>query len=597
MQNEIGFQSSSGLNLGGQVWVRIYSGEFWRGEGPSFGSTRESMPWSASPPEDFLLVDAESNCRGTDHLLWFEDEAHKIYWCGLFYTAGSPAGLASITKLATDLRSNSLQQLAARFRGVFMLLVEDKRSSTRYVLVDNTGMFHVFCSGSGIATSFLELAALQGSRSYDLDPDAVVEFLHFGYTAFGRTLLKNIVKLPGEEIACVSRAGISFIQKALPSFESLPTQSLEDVLRDFTSSVAAERVSVDLTGGMDTRALVCILHYVGLNFDVAVRGEDANPDVQIARAVADAIGKPLHVCHTSVDDLESQLPTVLNICDGLLDVTKAHSALQVQRERVQRGITLMLSGNGGELYRDDWWLQDFPFYARKKANIERFCAYRLSHKDPDHSFLAGNYRQISQGYRQRLMQDLTRYEVRGNTQSYDRLVIHFRIRDLIGRLVTNHTHLLRCYVPFVERDALIFGYNLPRTRRFFDYYFRETATKCAPRAARLPTTRGHVSMSAEWPMMTKDFYKYCDDKLTRVKRSLEQKYLKRYYRSRGKLDVALEPPKLFSMLRRYEPVNRAVARLKDAGILNRDVNTDGLKNEYLGTVLTLGLVMDRLDAA
>ena len=136
-----------------------------------------------------------------------------------------------------------------------MLLVEDNRSASRYVLVDNSGMFHVFCSGSGISTSFLELAASQGSRATDLNPEAVVEFLHFGYISFGRTLLKNIVKLSPEQIVRISRTGISFIPKSLPSFESQPTRSLVDLLRDFTSSVAAERVSVDLTGGMDTRSL------------------------------------------------------------------------------------------------------------------------------------------------------------------------------------------------------------------------------------------------------------------------------------------------------------------------------------------------------
>jgi hypothetical protein len=218
------------------------------------------------------------------------------------------------------------------------------------------------------------------------------------------------------------------------------------------------------------------------------------------------------------------------------------------------------------------------------------------HKEPDHSFLTGNYREISRGYRQRLLQDLSRYVVQGNTQTYDRIIVNFRIRDLIGRLVTNHTHLLQCYVPFVERDALIFAYNLPRRERFFDYYFRKTATLCAPQAARVPTTRGHVSMSAEWRMMAGDLYKYSDDKLTRVKRSLEQKYLKRYYQSRGKLDVPLEPPQLFPTLRRSDSVKRAVTRLKDAGILNGDVQADGLKDQYLGTVLTLGMVMDRLDA-
>lgn len=544
-----------------------------------------------------MFIDPGSNCRGTDNLHCFENEDYKICWVGLFYTAGSLAGRASITKLAADLRSNNLQQLAAHFRGVFMLLVEDKRSSKHYMLVDNSGMFHVFCSSSGISTSFLELATAQGSRAGDLDPETVVEFLHFGYVSFGRTLLKNIVKLEPEQIACISRTGISFIPKALPSFDSQPPRSLVDLLGDFTSSVAAERVSVDLTGGMDSRTLVSILHYLGLDFEVAVRGKDTDPDVQIGTEVAKAMGKQLHVCYSRVDDLESQLPNVLNICDGLLDIIKSYSALQLQRERVQRGITLMLSSNGGELYRDDWWLQDFPFYARKKANVERFCTYRLLFKEPDHSFLAGHYREISRGYRQRLLKDVSRYIVPGNTQTYDRIVFQFRIRDLVGRYVTNHTHLLRCYPPFVERDALIVGYNLPRSKRLFDYYVRKTVTACLPGAASIRTTRGNVTMSGEWLGMVKDLYKYSNDKLTRVKRSLEQKYLKRYYSSRGKLDVALEPPQLFPALRRSEYIKAAVARLKEAAILNDDLRTEELKNEYLGTVLTLGLVMERLDAA
>jgi len=544
-----------------------------------------------------MLIDVHAKYRGTENLRRLENSDYRIYWCGLFYIPGFQAGLASITKLASDLGSGNLQQLARDFRGIFMLLIEDKRSSTCYVLVDNTGMFHVFCSETEISTSFLELAISQGARAADLDQEAIVEFLHFGYISFGRTLIKRIVKLAPEQIASISRGKISYIAKTLPGFETRPTYTLLDLLRDFTAAVAAERVSVDLTGGMDTRALVCMLHYLGLDFELAVRGRDSDPDVQIAREVAQAIGKQLHVCHSSIDDLESQLPYVLKISDGLLDVTKSYGALLLQRERVQRGVTLMLSGNGGELYRDDWWLQDFPLYAREKANVERFCALRLLPKDPDDSFLAGRYREISRGYRQRLLEDLSRYVVRGNTQTYDRIIVNFRIRDLIGRFATNHTHLLQCYVPFVERDALIFGYNLPRRQRFFDHYFRKTATTCAPRAARVPTTRGHATMSAEWQLMAKDLYKYCDDKLTRVKRSLEEKYLKRHYTSRGKLDVPVDPPQVFVPLRRSESLGRAVGRLKDAGILQPDLQSDAIRNEYLGTVLTLGMTMDQLDMA
>jgi hypothetical protein len=545
-----------------------------------------------------MFIDNKATLTGTDDFECFETADHRIYWRGLVYRSGVLAGLPSIAKLATDLRSQDIQQLAPVLRGSYLLLVQNKLSGDLFVLVDNAGLFHAFYSDAGISTSFLDLASFQGLRTADLDRESLVEFLHFGLVSFDRTLFRNIRKVPPEHIVRISPTdGISLVAKSLPDLGSPPPCSLEELLGDFTSCVSAERVSVDLTGGMDTRFLAILLHYFGLDFEVAVRGNENDLDVKIAREVAAVLGRELNVCHPLIDDFGSQLTNVLHICDGLFDVVQSYGALQMQYERAARGATLMVSAGAGELYRDHFWLQDFPFYSRKKANLERFCSFRLLPTDPNHSYLAGEFHEISRGYRSRFLRDLSQYEVNGNTQTYDRVIYRVRYRELLGRYATNHTHVLRCYAPFMERDAVMYGYQLPRSARFFDYYFRKTATKCLPQGARIRTTRGNVTLSSEPSILASDAYKYCDDKFTRIKRRLGQKYFKRSYRSCGKLDESLGHPDLFSTLRRLEVVKQAVSKLKDAGILNPALKVETMGEQYLGTALTLSLVMDRLEKA
>lgn len=543
-----------------------------------------------------MFIDDSGNCTEADDCERFENATHRIYWRGLVYSNGVSAGLPCIVKLASDLQTQSLRDLAPALRGSFLLALQEKRTGNFFVFVDNAGLYHAFYSDAGFSTSFLGLAAFQGLRASDLDPESVVEFLHFGYISFDRTLFRGIRKLAPEQIARISPAdGISLIPKSLADLGSPALCSLEEFLCDFSSCISAERVSVDITGGMDTRFLAILLHYCGLDFEAAVRGNDNDLDVKIARELSAALGKELNVCHPVIDDLENQLPVVLKICDGLFDVVRSYSALQLQFERARRGVTLMVSAGGGELYRDHFWLQDLPFYSRKKANIKRFCSFRLLPTDPNHSLLAGDYREISCGYRARLLRDLSQYEVTGNTQTYDRIVYRVRYREMLGRYVTNHSHVMRCAMPFMERDAVMYGYQLPRIARFFDYYFRKTATRCNPEAARIRTTRGNTTLSSEVSILASDAYKYTDDKLTRISRRIGQKYFKKNYRSCGKLDEPLGHPELFPKLRRSEIVKLAVARLQAAGILNPALKIENVGDQYLGTALTLGLVMEHLD--
>src|SRR5205085_4578813 len=140
-------------------------------------------------------------------------------------------------------------------------------------------------------------------------------------------------------------------------------------------SIANEKVSLDLTGGIDSRLLAAAFSYFGMPFELAASGVEGTPDIEIAAEVAKALGKEFFV--TSHDPHRTDWNELFALSDGLFDLGKSDRPLQLQQDRAARGITLAISGAGGELFKDFWWLQDFPFYARKKPNLERLYAMRF----------------------------------------------------------------------------------------------------------------------------------------------------------------------------------------------------------------------------
>ena len=145
------------------------------------------------------------------HLL--ETPKHAIYWSGFLYADGKPSGIDSVQQFAEALANGLLEALNC-LKGVYMVVVADKVSGDAYAFVDSSGLFHAFCSSRGVSSSFLKLAAQHGSDFPELSPEALVQFFHFGYVPFGGTFFKEINRLDGDQIVCISSAGtVSLISK------------------------------------------------------------------------------------------------------------------------------------------------------------------------------------------------------------------------------------------------------------------------------------------------------------------------------------------------------------------------------------------------
>ena len=251
----------------------------------------------------------------------------------------------------------------------------------------------------------------------------------------------------------------------------------------------------------------------------------------------------------------------------------------------------MVTGIGGELYKDFWWLQDFPFYSRKTPNLERLYSVRIAPLEPKHDYLAAPYRELSHGYRNWLLKQLARYIGPSNAHTYDQIYYHFKMRDYGGRFVTNHLRHLYCVAPYLDREAVAFGYSLPRSMRFFNSFHRQTMTRMLTEAAQIGTTEGGVSVSSRSGDMAADLCKYVLNKFSRITRKLAQRALQKTY-----FLESPNNPELPAHLRAVVASRRSIERLKDYGVLRQDLRIDDVANSYFGNILSLDLLLEAVES-
>jgi asparagine synthetase B (glutamine-hydrolysing) len=540
-----------------------------------------------------MLLGAHDKWNMTGVLRSTETREFSFRWQGFAYLEGVLAGIPSIQRLAQEMLLD-IPGAASRLKGIYFMYVHDKRSGTHYAFVDSSGLFHAFYSTRHVSTSFLALASSEGLRSNDLDAEALVEFFHFGYIGFGRTFFSSIRKIEATHIlVCAAGDKMHVIPKPVPGIHVAPAHCLEEFMALLAASVGGETVSMDLTGGIDSRLMAVLLSYFGVPFEVAASGVSGTTDLVIAEQVAEVLDRHFHITYHHIDDFESTVPEIFGLGDGLFDVVRYHRAFQLQHDRISRGVSLVMSGTGGELFKDFWWLQDFPFYCRRKPDLQRLYSFRIAPVELKHSYLSSRYRGLSHTYRQRLLEKLSALVVPGNTQTYDQIYYSFKMRDYAGRFLTNTSHLVPCYAPYLERGAVAYGYHLPRSSRFFNNFHRRTMTRLCPEAANIETTEGGVSASSSTLKIAADLSKYVANRFGRLTRKVGQKVLRRSYLR----DQSPDHPDLYSHVRGIIAERKSLQHLKETQIIDNKTELKEIEDRYLGNILTLSMLLDAIESS
>ncbi len=508
-----------------------------------------------------------------------------LTWRGFVYVPGLPPGLTSLAACNWD-GIDAVRRAAGRLDGSFALSVASRTDGRHWVVTG--GMMDAFAAGGTVSTSFLRLCDASGVRFSDLDPEAVAELVDLGYVLGRRTLVKSIERLvPGKIYELPAGGGLVQHEGVATGIDLPPRPGLtiEGWFRELSSSLRGLRVSADLTGGSDSRLVAALLD-PDLDVEFATTGRPGNTDIEIAGRVARTLGRPLEVLEHDAGDLGSEIGELFDATDGLCDPLAYHRPFQNALARRSRGVQVALSGAGGELYKDFWWLQDFPRYRSSRSNVERLLDLRVRPVGVPAGLLSGEFAVAAAGIRERMVRMFTERAMPLNTQTYDRIYYELKMSTTAAR----YTSMNSLYVPFITpllSDGLVrLGYRLPRRDRFFSRFHRRVVSRAAPAVAALPTTEGGASLSSSRVRQVADLVPYVGEKARRLVGKVRQ-------RTSGAalLQESPDDPGLVAAARRLPAFTASVDLLRERGVLapGREV-----PDAYVGRVLALGLLAERL---
>lgn len=536
-----------------------------------------------------MLISAGEIIRGASDEGMLSSASREVCWRGFVYKGGRQAGADSIRGLL-ETREEDIPGAAAVLRGIYFVAVRCNDSGNIYAFVDPAGLCHAFHSNRNIGTSFLELAKVERYTAEDVDPDALVEFFHFGCVYEERTFFPAIRKINSDEIIRRGRNGCTVsIAKPVTDIAALPQRSFDAVLQEFAAATGAERVSMDITGGADSRLLACALAYFGLSFEMATSGRPGIPDLRIGEEVAKTLHRSFYPTYHS--GKRADWDELFTLSDAMFDVTKNCRQFQLQHDRRERGITLSVSGAAGEAFRETWWMHDFPFYTRREAKLDRLYALRIAPQPLRHSLLAERYKECSERQRERLLRRASRYVVPGNTRTYDRIYYYLQFRAWSGTFVSSSMKLLRVAVPYADPELMSIGYNLPRTQRMLSRFHRTMICRYSVAAAALPTTEAGVSLASGGLALSCDLGRYLADRSQRLAKKIGQQLLGRTF-----FQDSSDDPRMFDELALTMAKRKSTQALADYGVLKQAIDPGTLPKRYLGKVFVLGRFFEALGA-
>jgi len=371
-----------------------------------------------------MLIHAQTPipAKSPDGFSRWENDTRTFLWKGCIFIPGIAAGEPAIQRLAQRLDRHALADAIRPLKGTFFLWMIDWRTQAHTIFTDHSGLYKAYRTDKVIGASYLELLRALNLSKTDLSPEAIVAFLHLGMTLPGQTFTPQIKTIAYDEILTFDEAGaVKSLPKSLPDLAETTAATMPEFFHDLAKSLAHEQVCVDLTGGFDSRLVACLLAQAGLDFTVALSGREGYGDFAIARQVAQALDLDFHHVTHDVQSLVEDIPALFRYNDGLGDVLAYHRVARFQSARAARDITLTLSGAGGELYKDFWWLQDFPRYNAPKANLPRLYDLRIASLRFPHACFAPELKSLSESFRERTLASLAQYARPSNTQTYDNI--------------------------------------------------------------------------------------------------------------------------------------------------------------------------------
>ncbi|MFZ2537862.1 MAG: hypothetical protein WAX04_03045, partial [Oscillospiraceae bacterium] len=347
--------------------------------------------------------------------------------------------------------------------------------------------------------------------------------------------------------------------------------------------------TLSLTGGYDSRMVfACIKDQVPIN--VFISGDnESDPDIIFAKKAAQAGGQNLEVLKINKPQIsENYLRELFEYAQGCVPLLN-DGYLRIStfmKNRRANGYECYLSGDGGVLHKDWWWVQDLPFYRKKNVNLKRFYNQRIAYIDGSLPF-GNELSRISDTIGDRFIHEFDQYIKPLNTQSYDSLYYNINGRKIVIQY-SIHSKVIPSYAPLWELELVRYSYHLPRRKRFFYNSMRKITTTNSRSIARVPTVYG-TTASDELVYILRDIFFQGIDYYKKAVRMLGRKFLNRSLFVSGPTTWSAEDE-----VRMLDISKRALEYCIDKEFIKQDTQLKTISYNTLGRMIQVYMLAEQM---
>jgi asparagine synthase (glutamine-hydrolysing) len=314
-------------------------------------------------------------------------------------------------------REWGIHRLISRLRGMFAIGLWDASAQCLYLIRDRLGVKPLtYCAEGGTLAFASTVRALhRAGFGGDLDTDAVLEYLEFGYVTDRHAIYKNIRKVPAGGLIRFDAASGKLTEERYwqspdPADESTRTPDFEEVVaeveRRFVEAVrlrlsADVKVAALLSGGIDSGLVCWGIREAGGDltaYTVGVPGDSADESSD-----ASATAQKLGIRHEVLPLEPESAPGISELVAAYGEPFACASALGMLAvsQLVSANATVLLTGDGGDdvflgypEHRNLWLAQRTASALPRPVlhswkTVRRFCPDALKRARTFGDFVAG----------------------------------------------------------------------------------------------------------------------------------------------------------------------------------------------------------------
>jgi hypothetical protein len=504
------------------------------------------------------------------------------YYRGVIYKAGLKAGEESIVELLNEY-CLSKHINTTYFMGSYWIVIIDETNDLVIFFGDNSGScsFYFDTNTNIFSDSFLDIT----KQSNQLLPnfDAITQFLSFNCIYSEDTICKGIHRTNPSNYYVIENDSIKVKEKEfLKLDENCKYTNLSEYFDDFIYATQDFRKAAVITGGTDSRTILSHLIYKNENFDLFISGCDEMKDVKIAKEISKRISKYLHVSNESINNLnEEELRALFESTDGVYSYVSRFRLHKKNEMLVKIGTDIEVGGVAGELYKNSFLNQDFPFYMCKRFNKNKFYNVKMNPEKLEKSLFT---REINNA--QNIMKERILNNIFGKT-SGKKHQVYFKagvkvLQYRMNTITNSSSFTIPILSPFAEIDVMPLAYNEKPWNLELNRWQRHEVSRYCPQIASIPTDRGTTLKDKKMSMLKEFLRTYLF--LFRMGISRVLKFKKRILIRNINND--------FSKIREMEIFNIAIDTTREIGILNENVNSEDIPDSIADKLLTIALVFD-----